>query len=482
MLAGSTLAGTMLPSAGAIAGMRADVLPAVGAAIGFRLKGAPAESARVAIYVDGRLDAVLPGVPDVQQQAGIPTLAEGSHGIAAYAVPVEFPIPRFRGLEYGRRALLRWEPSEDEDTRAYRIFMDSALAGESSGTEVHPREMADDGGGRLSIYGVWDGPVINEQFTIETGEGQWRHNLEGDPSPWQPILPGPPIPLPYGVQLRFHDPAGDYDGAYTVRVGPPTDWVTNELASGSRSVQVRPVDAAGNEGESITRSIAVVHLPDPPENARASWDGTHIQIGWDPAPWADKIEVYTNHSRFFGTLGDDLYEDQPWLADLDPDTGLEFEPPIHGLWLIRVRVRDAYGRLSDDLGILEVDTSGPPSDVALNEPEQLEAEATAGGNVSVSFAYRTDGGEDLAAFAIYAHPDPEDPSFDVPEEVIQAAAMSAVLRVVSEVGPFAHGTPVGFSVRARDGEGNETPNDVVVVAIPDAEAPSVSGPLRGGTA
>jgi hypothetical protein len=148
-----------------------------------------------------------------------------------------------------------------------------------------------------------------------------------------------------------------------------------------------------------------------------------------------------------------------------------FTPPEAGLWRFVVRTVDTAGRRSDTVETVEVDTTGTPSAIALNQPEQVVVTPGPAGSFVVSWGYKLEDGESVATFRVY----------DVTGSPVQVGSVTAeadwfVSYSVPIVGPYA--SPATFVVAARSSGGVEVLSDEVE-ATPDSTAPSLSEPLLG---
>ena len=474
-----------------IRGLRIEA-SVVGADVYFRHVSGP-DGARLAIYLDGELEAVVDSLGGEEQRFTIPaTLTTGYHQVAVLPLPPSrLGAETLRGAQYGRRALLSWEASAATDLRRYLIYQGNA-AGEApaatpvatiEGTEVEAVWGRKAGDGRVSIFGAWDGDPVNAVYSIGfDGAGKFRENILGIWSDWRPIESGVSVPLANGIVARFHDAAATYSGSSTVRVGPRTFWRSEVLAEGTWQFGIRGEDAAGNLSDLLGPfALAIVYLPDAPTNVAVAFDPAEddeVSLTWDlPTGVWDAVEIFANYSNTFGELREDIIEDGPWESLAGDAEGFSFSPSVAGLWRFSVRVRDAEGRLSDDGGVAEVDTRGIKSGVALNEPEQLVGVAGPAGIARLSWRYRAQDGGDLTGFRVYIHDDPDNPEFVTPAATIEATAAGfGALSFTWDSGVLAGER--WFTLRAIAGS-VETTNVDMVSVVPDSTAPVLSGDFEG---
>jgi hypothetical protein len=468
------------------------VVTAAGADLSFRHDGVGPDTAHVlAVALDGELFAVVPSSAGVDQVVSFPsTVGEGDHRVDI--VPVRGEARRVQdlhGAAYGRRAYLRWPESTSDDLDAYLIYSnggtgtvdyDDAMATVDE-VDVHTRwflEGSGTGTGRVTIGGSCSGERLNQVFAIETDDGTFRHNVSGAWSPWMPIVQGVTRGVDFGVTLRFEDAPSAYAAlTFDVVVGPAVSWNSPELPEGSWLFSVKGRDLAGNLSTALTEvGVAIIHLPGAVTDLAVAFDPDEalpVELSWTLPADVDlaAVEIFSNYSLTFERLMDRIIEDAPWVTLVAAATGHALEPPEDGLWRFLVRTRDSSGRRSDTIEGVWVDTTGVPSAIALNEPEQVEVRPGPAGSFVVSWGYLWEDGEDLASFKVY----------DVtasPTQVGTAAVEGGVFvsYEVAVVGPFA--SPTTFAVAAVGPGGVELLSEAVE-GTPDSSAPSLSEPLLG---
>lgn len=461
-----------------------------GVELGFRHVGVSVDSNHlVAVGLDGDLYAVTPSLAGVAQSVAFPgTIGVGEHRVSV--VPVRGDARRvadLHGAAYGRRAFLRWVASTSSDLDAYLIF---ANGGSGSVNYAEPLAVVDQvdvhrdwfqagtgtGSGRLTVGGSWSGERVNTVFVVETLTGMFRHNLTGAWSAWGPIARGVVRLLDFGVAVVFEDEAASYAAkSFTVRVGPLVEWNSQELEEGTWLFSVKGRDRAGNESAALTeRAVAIIHRPNAVGDLQVTFDPSlaePVALSWSLPGDGDlaAVEIYSNFSNTFGRLGDEIIEDAPWVTLGAGEEGYGFVPAVDGVWRFYVRTRDAAGRRSDNVETVEVDTTGLPTGVRLNVPEQVAVVARPAGSFAIAWRYRWAGGEDVGQFEV--------------REVGGALVGSAVpvggavgSYSVLVVGPYA--VPTSFVVAAVGVSGAEAVS-AAVVGTPDSVAPSMSEPLVG---
>lgn len=409
-IAGSAFAGGT-PLDGTIRGLSAE--PSFsGGSIAWTLSGVDPDVTGhyQVLMIDGEASRIMPGA--TQNLIDADLVEDGIHRIDIQVVrPETDAFPAFISAPYGRRARISWTPSTDSDTVSYDVYQrasgdaEYAVAATVDTINVHPRLYIQPdtgtGSGRISIDGNYNGPDTNVLRTIAIGSGgTYTHNGGSSTA----ITQGP-VALGDGIRVVFHDaPASYVDGdEYAYRIGPLTYWLSPELPQDTYEYQVRAIDAAGNESDANGfDAVAIIHLPDPVEDLEASWDGTDIQLDWTlPQATPSAILVYTNYNVTTGRLEDHVIETGPMATLSGTAENHSITSPASGEWQIHVRPRDADGRINDSVELATVDTSGPPTAVALANPEDLLLSLLPGGGLRVSWAYDWEQGGGLVNFRVY---------------------------------------------------------------------------------
>ncbi len=447
---------------------------------------------RIVVTLDGDVVAALPAGSTSYSFAG---LDDGEHRVDVYLVREEtIGLPDFHGTDYGRRAWLSWPASTSSDCRGYAIYTnggtgtvdtDEAVAVVDE-IGVHERWAAGPdsgtGTGRVTILGSWRGVDVNATYSVKIVEGQkFQHNLSGSWSTAQAFVEGGTYDLGNGALVRFESAASlyDVDDTWTFRVGPPVSWLSGELAEGTHQFQVAARDAAGNESSLLAAvDVVIIHRPGAVSGLAATWDGTEITLAWTLPDDEDlaAVRIYSNESLMFGTLADRVIESGPWSVEAADATGKTFTPSVDGVWRFLVRTVDTAGRESDSAEIVTVDTSDIGSAVALRVPEAVTVTPIAGGKVLVEWNYPTEDGGDLEHFNVYVG-ETDPPSFTSATDTVEASDEPGPIVAYSWKSDVLAGTRY-IVVRASDGE-VETQNTIAVEAVPDADAPSLSGTITG---
>jgi hypothetical protein len=322
---------------------------------------------------------------------------------------------------------------------------------------------------------------------VEIDGGRFRHDVLGAWSAWQalPAAGGESL-LSYGVRVRFDDAPGAYDDGdeFAIEVGPPREWDSEELAEGTWRFAVTARDAAGNESAALDAvELEIIHLPDPVSGLTVSWDGDEVALSWTPPAGIAAVDIYSNYSLDFEALQPGIIEEWPWVSEGGSATDHVFVPAVDGLWRFYVRTRDSAGRRSESVEAVEASTTAPPTGVALTDPVVLAVVPTAGGTFRVVWMYILEGGQDVATFRVYANADAGAPVFVTPAATVNATTLGlgrfGVAEIEAATGAF--GGPRWFTVRAVDGDGNETNNVDLTMGVPDATAPALAGELLGVT-
>jgi len=132
---------------------------------------------------------------------------------------------------------------------------------------------------------------------------------------------------------------------------------------------------------------------------------------------------------------------------------------------------------------VEVNTAGPRTDLRLNVPEGVTATPVAGGRIRLDWRYAwRPGGEDAATFQVFVNNNSAGPpSFTTPTATVAATDEGDSFTVYTWTSDVLTGAR-WFTVRAAaagTGPGSTTTNIDQVAALPDATAPTLSGPLQG---
>jgi hypothetical protein len=478
---------------GVIADLSAFVSVA-GAGITFRHDEIAEGSGHIlAVTLDGDIYEILPTSPDILRTSFPSTIGSGEHTADAHIIrPEARRIPDFHGLDYGKRAFLRWPASTSTDLRSYRINSNNGSGSVTadafavvSGSVIHRQWYAagtGTGTGRITIRGEWLGEDVNASFQITTTGSTFTHNLSGSTSAAIAIVPRVPIPLINGVVIVFDDAVTAYASkTFAFRVGPPVELTTQALEEGTWKFTVRAVDGAGNVSAAIGEAtVPIIHRPLPVSDLSASWDGTDITIAWTlPGETLEEVRIFSNYSNTFNRLGERILTDYPWEVVADDAEAFSFTPDVAGIYRFQVRTVDTAGRVSDSIATVEVDTTAVPTGLLLNLPEQVTVTPSAGGTMIVSWIYPIADGTDVDEFNIYANTDPEDLDFTTPLATVTAEPSGAAELLQL----YTHTTgvlsvPTYFTVRAVAGV-IETLNVDIHLGTPDATAPTLSGSTEG---
>jgi hypothetical protein len=487
MVGGSFVGGGSLD--GRIAGLAARAT-AAGVDLSFRHLEVPEGSNhQIAVALDGDLYAFTPSAAGSRQSVSFPaTIGDGEHRVSVVPIRGETRrAPDLHGVDYGRRAFLRWPPSPSSDLDSYLVFGNGGSGPVNYSEPIAVVSLIDvhrdwfqagtgTGSGRLTVGGNWSGERVNQAFTVQTSSGTFRHNLTGSWSAWEPINRGSATLLDFGVVVVFEDDPASYAAkAFEIRVGPLVEWASPELAEGNWLFSVKGRDLAGNLSAALTElPLAIIHRPDAVRNLRATFDPSlsdPIALSWDLPSDPDRaaVDLYCNYSNTFERLGEEIIEDAPWVSLSDDAETYAFAPAVDGVWRFYVRTRDSAGRRSDNVEAVEVDTEGLPTGVRLNAPEQVAVAAGPGGSFVVSWVYRFEGGEDIDGFEVR----------EVGGSVV--ATSSAVGETIASysatvAGPYSVAT--SFVVAALAASGDELLSDEVE-GTPDATPPSMPEPLQG---
>ncbi|MDB9782763.1 DUF5011 domain-containing protein [Winogradskyella sp.] len=234
----------------------------------------------------------------------------------------------------------------------------------------------------------------------------------------------------------------------------------NTANEGSYSVLYNVADAAGNQAETLTRTVNVVpdiSAPSIPSGLSASSITTSSFIlNWNAA--TDNIGV-TGYEVFLGATSLGIQSGTSRLVNgLTPATG----------YSLAVRALDQANNVSDLSTPLAVTTATPPDLEAPTAPSALAVSNISTTGLTLTWAASSDN-VGVAGYEVF-------------QDNASIGTLSATTRAVIGLSPA---TTYGYSVRAFDAAGNTSAMTAVLQATtlappPDNEAPSVPLALASG--
>lgn len=523
-LLGASLLGGV-PAIGQVRNFHAvDADEPFAASVAFDLEDVDEETARVALYLEGQLNRVVP------VGATRATLS----GIFASNVRLENALfsesevaPEVLGHFGADSAYVTWPYISDPDLVAVEIYRATAISGgalvspvlvgrvgareSGSGFRVENRILArpdsGDANGRITCWGGV--PVdlqVNGAFTLtitDAGAAAWSgFGQSGDID----FDRGEVVTLPLGVSVRFEDWPDDYvaGDVYTIHVGVPNFYQTPTLPEGTYYFGIRAIDSADNatpadvdDIDAITGAIKIMYEPGAATQqalAYESADGGTARVTWvDPADEdLAAVRVYTNFNIVTGELEDYIIEDVPLasVAPGDQELGITGVDALSGTLMVFVRPVDADGFENESIRLLSLKL--PVTSVALGlllgHVLLLRARPAAGGGILATWAYlrRDDPAlnvrDDCSGFAYWLSMSPIDFA-DAPTGVVTPSSDTSPAEsyqvLFESVG--GHGETWYLGVRATDGDGGYGDNTDYVQVTLDAVGPTVSGPVLGVT-
>jgi hypothetical protein len=205
------------------------------------------------------------------------------------------------------------------------------------------------------------------------------------------------------------DDPEDYDGtALSIAAGPATEYTTAEVASGSHTVAVAALDAAGNAANALTGAASVLALPAAASGATWGWASYAATLSGTAAAGLDGITIYSNYQPATDELLDAVITDAGAAATYNPTTGawsrsIQLTSSTAGVLRVMACPVSAAGIERPDGSEYSISVPPTPLDlgVVIGPVGELAAVAGADGDISVSCAYRYQDGDALHSVLVW---------------------------------------------------------------------------------